>query len=181
MPTHAIFILMFNVRCRALYLRKNCPSWTTTTTTRRSAQRSLAQKSGQPSDDERAFSHICCCCRDSWNISGVRGILSRNRNPSQPRVSWTRQFRENEIVATKIIHNSTLWCTIVVATIALTHSFSETYLALPYVLNLTSPHLTSYLTLYRTLHYLTLPYALLYLTFCHTLHLTILHLKLRLT
>ncbi len=59
MRMHAIFIVTSHARCPATILRKNRPSWTTTTTTmtRRSAQCSTAQKSGEPSDDERA-SHV---------------------------------------------------------------------------------------------------------------------------
>ncbi len=38
-------------------------------------------------DDERVFSPICHRRRDSRNLSGVCGILSRCWNPSNPRVS----------------------------------------------------------------------------------------------
>ncbi len=69
---HAIFILMPDTRCRALVLRKNCPSWTTT---QRSAQRSPVHKSGEPSDDECAFLHVCCRHHNSWNVSGARDPL----------------------------------------------------------------------------------------------------------
>ncbi len=89
MPTHAIFILMLDARCQALFLRKNLPSWTTMTAKmmRKSAQRSPTQKSGQPSDNEHTFSHVRHCPCDSWNVSGVREVLSHRRNTSKPRVS----------------------------------------------------------------------------------------------
>ncbi len=83
MPTHAIFILMSDARCLALFLRKNRPSWTTT---RRSTQHSPAQKSGQSSDNEHTFSRIRHHCHDNWNVLGVRGVLSHRRNRSKPRV-----------------------------------------------------------------------------------------------
>ncbi len=107
MPTHAIFILMSDARCRAPFLRKNRPSWTTTTMMQRSVQRSLAQKSGEPSDEERAFSCICHRCRFSRNILGAHGVLSRHRN-LRNRVSHKRWFRGNAIVVTEIVHNSAL-------------------------------------------------------------------------
>ncbi len=89
-PMYAIFILMSCAMSGTVF-RKNRPSWTTTTATttmRRSMQRSLVQKSGQPSDDKRAFSSIRRCRRNSWNVSGMRSILSHRRNPSKPHVSW---------------------------------------------------------------------------------------------
>ncbi len=161
MLTHAIFILMSDAQCQAPFLRKNRPSWTTT---QRSTQRSQVQKSGEPSDDKCVFSHIRHCRCDSQNVSGAHRVLSYRRNPSKPRVSqgagvrW-QWFRGNAIVATKIVHNSALWCTIVVATIALPRC-NETYLALPNVLPyLTILYILPYLTLYLTLC-LPLPYFL---------------------
>ncbi len=141
-----------------------------TTTMRMSVQCSLAQKSSEPRNDECAFSFVRRRCCDSRNVSGSRRVLSHRRNPSKLRVFRAAGARGedcsvgNGIVATKIIHNSALRCTIVVAAITLPRC-SETYLALPYVLPyLTTPYI--------------LPYPTLYLTFCHTLHLTIFHLKL---
>ncbi len=83
MPTHEIFILMSDARCQAPFLRKNRASWMTTTT-RRSVQHSLAQKSGQPSNDECTIHRHPC---DSQNLSGVRSVFLHRRNPSKPRVS----------------------------------------------------------------------------------------------
>ncbi len=91
MPMHAIFILMSDTRCRAPFLRKNRLSWMTMM--RRSAQRSLAQKNGEPSDDEHTFSRVHRCRRNSRNISGVYGAVSCHRNPSKLCASWAAGVR----------------------------------------------------------------------------------------
>ncbi len=90
MPTHAIFILMSDARCRAPFLRKNRPSWITTT--RRSVQRSLAQKSGEPSNDERAFAIIAA-------IAGMSRVHTRSFRiigTLQNRVSWAMETRGDD-------------------------------------------------------------------------------------
>ncbi len=94
MPTHVIFILMSDARCRAPFLRKNRLSWITTTAmtmAQRSAQHSPVQKSSEQSNNERAFSHVCRSRRVSRNVSGVHGVLSHHRNPSKLCVFWPRE------------------------------------------------------------------------------------------
>ncbi len=101
MPTHASFILMSDARCRAPFLRKNRPSWTTTTvtmimTTRRFAQRSSAQKSGQPSDNEHTFLRVRRRRCNSRNVSGMCRVLSHHRNLSKPCVSRPARARSDD-------------------------------------------------------------------------------------
>ncbi len=88
MPTHAIFFLMSDARCRETIFFKNRPSWTMT---RRSAQCFPAQKRGEPSDNQRVFARICHRRRDSLNILGAHGVLSHRKNPLKPYVSRPRE------------------------------------------------------------------------------------------
>ncbi len=106
-PTHAIFILMSDVRCRAPFLRKKSSFMDDDSNNDDNSSNDNNSNDDDDSDDDdtkvhaalpgakeqpakrqwSTFTRVCRCPCNSRNVSGVHSILSHCRNPSKPRVS----------------------------------------------------------------------------------------------